>query len=186
MPELLSAFIGGFLALLGVWLTGVMHRKQKIEDGKKDEISFIKSVKCEIIALLKLLEERHADIVNGNLGEEGFFRFEHAVSSNYLSFFDGNMSNLMKINEDEIRIKIQELVLYTRSYLDSHTSHSQLLEEVTKFEYYCHRNPDDELSKQYLARNKEAIKEFDVSLITQAKDLQEKARKLEALLEHYF
>lgn len=185
MDQFLSALLGGLLALFGTWLTGLIQKKQKDDSDKKEEYGLVTSIKCEFLALENLIIVRHKDILEGNFGEEGYFRFEHSSSGNYLAFFDGNMGNMMKIEREDVRLQIQQAILYGRSYIDSLQSHAQLLYKIENLEFQCNRNPEDELCKAYLEGYTQAIIEYDQDLHFQAKDLIQMIQKLKVELSTY-
>lgn len=186
ISEFLSAFLGGTLALLGVWLNGKIQKNQKLENDKADEVAFVSSVKCELISLQMLMDKRHSEILKGEVdSKDEFFRFGLIVSGNYLAFFDQNMQNLMRIKRDDIRVELQKCVLLSRSYLDSVSTHTSLMREISILEKAFHEDMSNEIKKIYLDASYRSIRDFDKRLIVQANDLYNTISEIVSKLDCY-
>lgn len=185
LKVIVGGLFGGGLTLLGIFVNNKLidRREQKRKDH--DEDTFISSVKCEAKSLRELVEQRHSVFLNGEFNNDKFIDATFTISHDYLEFLTKNVSKIAEIRNEDIRFRVQRLIIFGKSYIDSLKTHCDLLEDYSLLilDYFPGQiipHSDEENSRRHKAYIKLSILQaFDESLVSQAKDLVEKLKEFE-------
>lgn len=177
--SLVGTLIGGGVTLAGTLLAAYLQRAEAREKSREDERGLLASIRCEITVLLKLMQARHDAILLEKFCEDGYIKASYSIGLNYFAFFDSNSSNMMKIIDENLRLQIQETIVYGKSYIDSLKTHCEGFGSVCQLEALLKRHPGDQLLSEQLTETRTELIRFDKeALIPQAKDLEQRLKSL--------
>jgi len=183
LSNLISAFIGGLLALLGVFVADRLAKRKEKENRKEEIQALIQSIKDEVGTLWGIYMNSAGKSLQ-ELGEgQGYNRY-FPVTQEYFTIYTSNAHKIGMIHDEELRKSIIETYSLGRSLIDTYRFNNELVRRcdnnawmfhITKIPVY------DELLKS----SEIDLIEYSSSLKTMHNSFEKKVSKLLQELSEY-
>lgn len=180
ISSLVGAAIGGFLALLGTWLTLSSQRKRDQAETAARVKAVLQAIHAEIRTVYSLYRQTMTEKVE-YLSEGKPLDIHYPIKQDYFTVFTQNSGSIGLIESGELRTAIVECYALTKSLVDTYSFNNELYEArlMAEMEYSRHGNPADAKDAQERLR---AMVEYVPSIRAAHEYALESYRRLDVML----
>ena len=163
----ISAIIGGFATLGGVWVTNIFNEKNRKQKDQECIQGVLNGIHAELEALWVKYDQRMGSKVE-QLVEGEPLPCYWPITQDYFTFYTENANSLGSISDKKLRQDIVTAYSELKSLIDSYRMNNSLVERFD-LAYEKHESSSTEINKKQLER-------AEISLIKYAASLKESHR----------